>query len=98
MWHDGVWERDEYLEAVEEELRLRQIERLGPSALGYDDGTDWKDSIESTVLSQGTIMALHEEGIHTIEELKELTDDDLLKVKGIGKARVAEIREALEDL
>ena len=36
--------------------------------------------------------------VHTIEELKELTDDDLLKVKGIGKARVAEIREALEDL
>jgi len=34
--------------------------------------------------------------VHTIEELKELTDDDLLKVKGIGKARVAEIREALE--
>jgi len=98
MWHDGVWERDEYLDAVEEELRLRQIERLGPSALGYDDGTDWKDSIESTVLSQGTIMALHGEGIHTIEQLKELTDDDLLKVKGIGKARVAEIREALEDL
>ena len=36
--------------------------------------------------------------VHTIEELKELTDDELLKVKGIGKARVAEIREALEDL
>ena len=36
--------------------------------------------------------------VHTIEDLKELTDDDLLKVKGIGKARVAEIREALEDL
>ena len=36
--------------------------------------------------------------VHTIEELKELTDDVLLKVKGIGKARVAEIREALEDL
>ena len=43
-------------------------------------------------------MALHGEGIHTIEDLKELTDDELLKVKGIGKARVAEIREALEDL
>ena len=34
--------------------------------------------------------------VHTIEQLKELTDDELLKVKGIGKARVAEIREALE--
>ena len=43
-------------------------------------------------------MALHGEGIHTIEDLKELTDDELLKMNGIGKARVAEIREALEDL
>ena len=36
--------------------------------------------------------------VHTIEQLKELTDDELLKLNGIGKARVAEIREALEDL
>ena len=35
-------------------------------------------------------------GLHTIEELKSMTDADLLRMKGIGKARVAEIMEALE--
>lgn len=34
--------------------------------------------------------------IHTIDELKGMTDEELLQIRGIGKARVAEIREALE--
>ena len=48
------------------------------------------------LLSPGTVTVLHEAGIHTIDELKELTDAELIRIKGIGKARVAEIREALE--
>ena len=93
MWHDGVWETDDFLEAVEEELRQRQIERLGLAALGYDE---WEDSIDSMLLSPGAVTALHNAGIHTIDELKGMTDAELIRIKGIGKARVTEIREALE--
>lgn len=93
MWRDGAWETDDFLEAVEEELRQRQIERLGPSELGYDE---WESPIDSMLLSPGTVTVPHEAGIHTIDELKGMTDEELLQIRGIGKARVAEIREALE--
>ena len=99
MWHDGVWEPDDFLEAVEEELRRRQIEALGPAAIGYDgdwDDEEWESSIDSMLLSPSVVTALHGAGIYTIDELRGMTDEELLKIKGIGKARVAEIREALE--
>ena len=59
----------------------------------YDE---WASPIESMLLSPGTVTVLHEAGIHTIDELKGMTDEELLQIRGIGKARVAEIREALE--
>lgn len=95
MWHDGVWETDDFLEAIEEELRQRQIESLGPAALGYDD-EEWENSIDSMMLSPAVILTLHKAGIYAIDELREMTDEELLQIKGIGKARVAEIKEALE--
>lgn len=48
------------------------------------------------MLSPAVITTLHGAGIYTIDELREMTDEELLQIKGIGKARVAEIREALE--
>ena len=60
------------------------------------DDDEWENSIDSMFLSRSVITALHNAGIHTIEELKEMSDAELLRLKGIGKARVAEIREALE--
>ena len=61
-----------------------------------DDDDEWEASIDSMILSPGTVTALHNAGIHTIDELKGMADEQLLRLKGIGKARVAEIREALE--
>jgi len=61
-----------------------------------EDDDEWESSIDSMMLSPGTMGALHEAGIHTIDELRELSDAELLKLKGIGKKRVEEIREALE--
>lgn len=61
-----------------------------------DDDDEWEASIDSMILSPGTVTALHNAGIHTINELKGMADEQLLRLKGIGKARVAEIREALE--
>ena len=48
------------------------------------------------LLSPGTMTVLHEADINTIDELQGMTDEQFLRIKGIGKARVAEIREALE--
>ena len=62
----------------------------------WDDEDEWEDSIDSMILSPGTVTALHDAGIDTIDELKEMSDAELLQIRGIGKARVAEIREALE--
>jgi len=61
-----------------------------------EDDDEWESSIDSMILSPGTVTALHNAGIHTIDELKGMADEQLLRLKGIGKARVAEIREALE--
>ena len=61
-----------------------------------DDDDEWESSIDSMFLSPGTMAVLHEAGVHTIEELKGMTDAGLLRLKGIGRARLAEIREALE--
>ena len=61
-----------------------------------DDEDEWESSIDSMILSPGTMTVLHAAGIHKIEELKRMSDGDLLRLKGIGKARVEEIREALE--
>ena len=61
-----------------------------------DDDDEWESSIDSMLLSPGTMTVLHEADINTIDELQGMTDEQFLRIKGIGKARVAEIREALE--
>lgn len=48
-----------------------------------DDDDEWEASIDSMILSPGTVTALHNAGIHTIDELKGMADEQLLKVKGI---------------
>lgn len=61
-----------------------------------EDDEEWENSIDSMLLSPSVVTALHGAGVYTIDELREMSDEELLKIKGIGKARVAEIREALE--
>lgn len=61
-----------------------------------DEDEEWEASIDSMLLPPSVITALHNAGIHEIEELKELSDADLLKIKGIGKKSLEDIREALE--
>jgi DNA-directed RNA polymerase alpha subunit len=41
--------------------------------------------------------ALRQAGINTIEKIKQASDEELLAISGIGAARLAEIRAALED-
>ena len=90
MYNEGKWYEGppadvfDFLEAEREDM------------WDDDDDDEWESSIDSMLLSPGTMTVLHEAGIHTIDELKGMTDTELLQIKGIGKARVAEIREALE--
>ena len=91
MWHDGVWETDEFLEAVEEELRQREMVHFRSAA--FDDA----GSVDALMLPQYILNALHQNGIETIEDLGKKTDAELLKLKGIWKRSVEMIREALEE-
>lgn len=61
-----------------------------------DEDEEWESSIDSMLLSPATIDALHAAGIYAIDELKKMSDTELLRIKGIGKKRVEEIKEALE--
>ena len=42
--------------------------------------------------------ALWQAGYKTLQAIADASDDELLAVSGIGKARIAQIREALDDL
>ncbi len=93
MYNEGKWYEGppadvfDFLEAEREDM--------------WDDGDDddeWESAIDSMLLSPGTMAVLHEAGIHAIDDLREMTNNQLLRIKGIGKARVAEIRDALEHI
>ena len=49
-------------------------------------------------LSPRTQTILDRNGIHTVESLRSLSGDDLLAMKGIGKASIEDIREGFERL
>ena len=54
-----------------------------------------QDNLHELDISYATLKALRRNGIHTIEELKNMTDKELKALKGIGKKRFAEIKKAL---
>lgn len=54
-----------------------------------------KDNLHELDISYAALKALRRNGIHTIEELKNMTDKELKALKGIGKKRFAEIKAAL---
>lgn len=89
VWKDGEWVEGppaEIFDVIDERREMGF----------FDDDEEWENSIDSMMLSPAVITALHSAGIFTIDELREMTDEELLQIRGIGKARVAEIREALE--
>ena len=97
VWKDGEW-----VEGPPAELFDMIDERREMGFFDDDeddeewDEEEWEDSVDSMLLSPAVITTLHRAGIYTIDELRGMSDADLLKIHGIGKARVAEIREALE--
>lgn len=54
--------------------------------------------IEELELSKRSSNALKRAGINTVEELREKTEDDLMKYRNLGKKSLAEINEKLEEI
>jgi len=107
-WFDGKWEKQgppaEIFEALAME-RIKELmfdvagDRLPPEAWDEDawDEDNWEENVDSLMLTPSVIAALHKAGIHEIEQLRDMTDEQLLAIKGIGKKSLKQIREALED-
>jgi len=54
-------------------------------------------SFESIGLDERTIGRLCDAGLSTIQELQEMSDDELLELEGIGLSTVALVRVALQN-
>lgn len=54
-------------------------------------------SLEELINCSHTPRCLRRAGIDTVEQLSHLTEDDLLKIKGIGKVISRDIRTKLQD-
>ena len=91
MLHDGCWEHDDFLEAVEAYLRKKQ------NTLFSDIEDEWDDSIENLCLPWRILDALEQEGVTKITELCAMTEEELLEIWGIGGRSVEAIKEALEE-
>ncbi len=52
--------------------------------------------IDELNLSENTIKILKENNIETVNELRNMRDEDLLDIKGIGQKTLEEIKESLK--
>ena len=62
-----------------------------------DSAADDKTSIEELNLSMRSLTCLRRAGVHTVGQLKSMTDDDLVKVRNLGRNCVEEIKQKLEE-
>ena len=87
IWDDGKWVDDgppeDFFElSADEMMMLREEEE--------------QLELSDLPLISGTHMILTNAGIDSIAALQEKTDQELLGIRGIGKARLADIREQLQ--
>lgn len=52
-----------------------------------------RDAAKDDPLGESTVQVLADAGFDSIEAVREASDGDLLAIKGIGKAKLEEIRE-----
>ena len=55
-------------------------------------------TIEELDLSVRSYNCLKRAGINTVEELTEKTEDDMMKVRNLGKKSMEEVKHKLEEL
>lgn len=99
-WTEGKWQAGppedafEYVDALRHDMLDGDDD--GECDWFDDEDEEWDASVESMVLPQNVINTLIKAGINKIEDLKHMTDAQLLAIKGIGKKALADIHEALE--
>lgn len=74
---------------MEREIMADILEGLVPASAGASS------DYPLTPLDQDVADALVSAGYETIDKVREASDEDLLAVKGIGKTKLKEIREAV---
>ena len=106
-WFDGRWRKKgppaHIFEAVAMETVRDMVEEIsGESMPELDDDDDdendddWEGSVESLMLTPGIIASLGRAGIETIDQLTEMTEAEVLAIKGIGKKALEDIKDALD--
>lgn len=102
-WYDGKWRRNgppaHIFEVIAMETVKEMVEEISGAPVPeiYDDyEEDWEDSIESLMVTPGIIAALGRAGIETIEQLTNMTEREVLAIKGIGKKALEDIKDALD--
>ena len=104
-WYDGKWRKSGPPAHIFDVIAMETVKELVEEIFGspvpeiYDDSEDdedWEDSVESLLLPPGIIAALGRAGIETIDQLTEMTEKEVLAIKGIGKKALEDIKDALD--
>ena len=105
-WYDGKWRRNgppaHIFEVIAMETVKEMVEEISGAPVpeiyddDEDDDEDWENSIESLMVTPGIIAALGRAGIETIEQLTNMTEREVLAIKGIGKKALEDIKDALD--
>ena len=104
-WYDGKWRKSGPPAHIFDVIAMETVKELVEEISGspvpeiYDDDEDdedWEDSVESLLLPPGIIAALGRAGIETIDQLTNMTEREVLAIKGIGKKALEDIRDALD--
>lgn len=79
------------------------VENMGDKSILVEPQTDSKVkvlemSVEDLDLSVRSYNCLKRANIHTVEDLTKRTEDDMLKVRNLGRKSLEEVVKKLEDL
>ncbi len=105
MWYDRKWHKNGPPKSIFEVNAMVAIKEMVEEVTGApvpeiydedDEDEDWDNSIDSMLLTPGVIAALRQAGIETIDQLSEMTEADILAIKGIGKKALEDIKDALD--
>lgn len=82
---------EEFDEEIVEELRNRANNSLLAQALSSGDSKDTEDLKNLEGMTEEILKKLHKTGITTVEQLAELSVDELLEIKGISAEKAGEL-------
>ena len=71
---------------------------LRPSGRGACPSRSWFRSIDDLDLSVRSNNCLRRAGINTVDELVQKTEEDMMKVRNLGRKSLDEVKKKLADL